>query len=42
MIWIDKARIFAVFAVIVLRVSAIVVVGIKDFYDHGVLFIVLP
>jgi len=33
MIWIDKARIFAVFAVIVLHVSAIVVVGIKDFYD---------
>jgi surface polysaccharide O-acyltransferase-like enzyme len=33
MIWVDKARIFAVFAVIVLHVSAIVVVGIKDFYD---------
>jgi len=33
MIWVDKARIFAVFAVIVLHVSAIVVVGIKDFND---------
>ncbi|MFZ4557738.1 MAG: acyltransferase family protein, partial [Pseudanabaena sp.] len=33
MIWVDKARIFAVIAVIVLHVSAIVVVGIKDFND---------